>query len=115
MPLPTEEQRLAAKLLGVDEEWAASHFDEWFDVFWAFNSLDEDVRDLADTLSEYHEYSYKNGIYDCWANYREAMQNTIRNLKELLDEYAKWFSKEDKPFSYYQQIVKEGTAKSHED
>ena len=115
MPLPTEEQRLAAKLLGVDEEWAASHFDEWFDVFWAFNSLDEDVRDLAETLGIYHDVRYENDRYRLWTKYRRDHRDMVDTLKYLLDEYIKWFPKEDKPFSYYQQIVKEGTVKSHKD
>lgn len=112
MPLPTEEQRLAAKLFGVDEEWAASHFDEWFDVFKVFDLLDTNTRILAKEIGDDHNLSYDKRQFKDWETYRKAAHWEIIALKKSLCEYLRWFPEKSQPFSYYQALAKQDASKS---
>lgn len=115
MLLPTEEQRLAAKLLGVDEEWAVEHYEEWKLVFKVFNLLDTNTRILAEDIYNDHMTSYNRKHIKDWETYRKAKHWDIVALQRSLEEYLQWFPVEAQPFSYYYTLAEEYSSKWHED
>lgn len=105
--LPTDEQARVAKILSIDETWAAKHFDEWFEVFTVFEHLDMQLQWATYILTLDPEKAWKYKSYASPSEYRKERSQVINSLRNTLDEYVKWFPKEDQPFSYYQELAKE--------
>lgn len=117
MRLPITEQTLTAKMWNIPEEWILENFDRWLKVYNIFDQETSIIQGILEYIGEpiyLHDISSINEEFS-WIEHRVSMLKAIEHLKEILKSYQKWFPKEEKPFSYYEQLAEQCVSKSHED